>query len=491
MSKLLTKSKFLNGLDADALLWRVVNQPESIPQPDAFTQFIFDNGTAVGVLAQQYFEKGIDLTDFDFIKNIEQTQAALAHRQPIFEAGFLSHRFYARVDILLPVDDDHWDIIEVKSSTKQKDIHVWDLAFQQFVLEQSGLKIRQTKVMLINNQYVKQGDLSIQDLFYFENVTHLVNEFLPKIPDLAENMLKVMDLPACPEFDMKELFKGEYSNVFRDEFLANLPKGSVFDFYGMSKKKALDLWLSGFKMLKDVPETIQINSKQRIQKETAISGKPYINPTKIREFIDELQYPIYHLDFETFNPAVPIFDGTKPYMHLPFQYSLHIEQADGTIEHKAYLHTETTDPRVNLFEQLRQDIGEKGSILVYYEPFEKSRIKEWAAVKPEDAEWAEGLLNRTRDLMQPFGDFHYYHPDQQGSCSIKNVLPVLSDLTYEGMPIADGGQAMSAYSSYFIHQNPHENRGELIQNMLDYCEQDTWAMVLILRKLKELSTNSI
>jgi hypothetical protein len=472
MSKLLTKSKFLNGLDSDAFLWRVVNQPETIPSPDAFSQ--------------QCFEDGIDLASLAFLDNIRQTKIALTARKPIFEAGFLSVRFYVRVDILVPVGNDEWDIIEVKSSTKPKEIHIHDLAFQRFVIEQCRLKIRNTTVMLVNNQYVRQGELSVKDLFYFENVSEQVSKFILKIPVLAQRMLNIIDQPECPEFNIEELVKGDYSNVFKDEFMANLPKGSVFELYKGRKKQMIDLWLSGIQLIKDLPideQTREIHLKQR---EAAISGKPYINPDQIRSFVEGLEYPIYHLDFETFNPAIPPYDGTRPYMQIPFQYSLHIEYSDGTIEHREYLHSTPTDPRKALFEQMNRDIGNMGTILAFYQTFEKGRIKEWAQATPEYLNWAERLTERMQDLLTPFKQFYYYHPDQRGSCSIKKVLPVMSDLSYKGMTISNGGEALSAYIRYFVNNKPHDNKEQLIKDMLAYCELDTWAMVLILRQLREL-----
>jgi len=485
MPKLLTKSKFLNGLDSEALLWRVVNQPETIPPPDAFSQQIFESGTEVGLLAQQCFEEGIDLTPYDFLPNIRQTRLALRNRKLIFEAGFLTGRFYVRVDILVPSGKEEWNIIEVKSSTKLKETHIHDLAFQRFVLEKCGLKINATRVMRVNNQYIRQGELSVRDLFYFEEVSEQVSEFLLQVPALAQRMLAVMDQPVCPEFRLEDLTKGEYSNVFKDEFNAALPKGSVFELYRGQKKKLIELWSSGIHLIKDLPTDEQTPDKHLIQKETALSGEPYVNPEQIHAFVNGLEYPIYHLDFETFNPAVPPFDGTRPYMQIPFQYSLHIEHADGTIEHREYLHTAPTDPRKALFEQLHRDIENQGTILSFYETFEKGRINEWAKAAPEYQRWAEDLTGRMQDLLTPFKQFYYYHPDQQGSCSIKKVLPVMVDLSYKGMAISNGGEALSAYVRHFVNNQPHNDKEQLIKDMLAYCKLDTWAMVMILRKLRE------
>lgn len=492
MSKLLTKSKFLNGLDSHALLWRVVHQPETIPPPDDMTQQIFDSGTAVGVLAQQYFNDGIDLSHLGFAENIEATKNALAQRKPIFEAGFLTDRFFARVDVLLPVKDDEWEIIEVKSSTKIKESHIHDLAYQQFVLEQCGLKIKDCKVMLLDGQYRRESALDIEKLFYFQSIFHNTDAkitkqtaaFTPKVPALAAQMIAVIDLPECPAFDMADYKNGTYSNVFKDEFKASLPKGSVFELY--SSKKKLAYWLDGIKMIADVPIDAKTSDKHLVQIEVAKNNEPYLNHNNVSEFLAGLQYPIYHLDFETFNPAIPPFEGSWSYMQIPFQYSLHIEHEDGTVEHKEYLHTESTDPRRPLFEKLHQDIGDTGTVLAYYETFEKGRIKEWAVAAPEYLNWAIVLEEKMQDLLTPFKQFYYYHPEQQGSCSIKKVLPVMGDLSYDGMAIANGGEALSAYKKYFYLQEPHSNKAQLTQDMLAYCKQDTWAMVLILKRLREL-----
>lgn len=486
MNKLLTKSKFLNGLDADALLWRSVNAPETIPAPEDFQKQIFESGTEVGILAQQYFKNGIDLKNLSFIENIEATKKALAKRQPIFEAGFLSDRYFVRVDILEPAPNNKWNIVEVKSSTKAKKTHTHDLAFQKFVLQLCGIEINDTKVMLIDNSYVRGKKLNIKELFKFENRNEEVDDFLVDVPNKAKEMLKIIDAKECPEFTIDNYKAGEYPNVFDDEFKAKLPKGSIFELYNKRVNGLRPLWKENIKLLKDYPINKKTSEPHLIQMEVAKTKKPYINEEKINEFLNGLEYPIYHLDFETYNPAIPPFEGTKPYMQIPFQYSLHIEHENGKIEHREYLHTESSDPRRPLFEQLHKEIGNKGTVLAFYETFEKGRIKESVSSVPELSAWRKNLLDRMQDLLTPFKKFYYYNADQQGSCSIKKVLPVMSDLSYKGMPIANGGEALSAYSKYFVKNEPHENKEQLIKDMLAYCKQDTYAMVLILRKLRSL-----
>jgi len=486
MSKLLTKSNFLNGLVADALLWRMVNDPDSMPEPDDFQREIFESGKVVGILAQQYFKEGIDLSSLEFKENIEATQHALDKRQPVFEAGFIFDRYYVRVDILEPTENNKWNIVEVKSSTKVKDIHVHDLTFQKFVLQLCGIEVDKTRVMLLNKHYVRGDVLIVNDLFRLEDISEKVDAFLPDVQTKAARMLDIMDLPECPPYTIDDYTGGKHPNIFEDEFKGDLPQGSIFELYRGGVKKLKLLWKEGTRLLKDYPVSSKTSDPHRIQVEVAQTQKPHIEKENIQKFLNGLEYPIYHLDFETFVPAIPVFKGTTPYMQIPFQYSLHVEHENGELEHREYLHTDNNDPRKPLFERLYQEIGSQGTILAFNADFEMKRLKEMVDLLPEYNEWIQGVLGRFKDLIEPFQKFYYYNPDQQGSCSIKEVLPVMSDLSYENMPISNGGDAMSTYNKYFVKNEVHENKEQLIKDMLDYCKQDTFAMVLILQRLREL-----
>lgn len=482
--KLLTKSKFMAGLDSEAFLWRVVHEPETIPAPDEMSQARFDDGHIVGELAKKLYPEGIDLSDFEFSENIQKTKELIAERKIIFEAGFLIDRLYCRVDVLIPVGGNEWKLIEVKSSSEAKKVHEPDLAFQRYVCEKSGLIISACSVIHLDKTYFKKNELDIQALFAQTDLTDKVEILLPSIPTLTDRFLEVIDLPECPEFEIEDMRNSAYGNAFIDEFKAELISGSVFELT-RGKKKALELWQNGIELLKDIPDDYILTEYQQIQRMCAINNEVYIDTEAVQEFVNTLEYPIYHLDFETFSSAVPIFDDTNPYMQVPFQYSVHIEHEDGTIDHREFLYTDDGDGRIELIKSLKVDLGEQGTVLVYYQPFEVGRLKEMAKFDMSYYNWVDTIVKRVKDLHEPFKKYQYYDPRQKGSASIKYVLPVFSDLSYKDLPIANGGQAMTAYRKYFVDKEEHSDKQQLLQDMLAYCKQDTWAMVVLLRGLKE------
>ena len=210
----------------------------------------------------------------------------------------------------------------------------------------------------------------------------------------------------------------------------------------------------------------------------------------IEEFLGNLKYPLYYLDFETFNTAVPIYDGTRPYQNIPFQFSLHIQrQKDGELEHYWYLADGDGDPRLGLLEELQKYIGGSGSIVAYNKSFEENVLKRLASSFPEYEEWINNILPRFVDLIVPFRSFYYYNPLQQGSASLKKVLPAVTGVSYDGMPIAKGDDASLAYMEIAFGDIDDERRRELRKNLLDYCGLDTKAMALITGRLHQLLLN--
>lgn len=483
MDKILSKSSYLKGLESHAYLWRSINAKETIPLPTPEEIAKMETGNQIGKLAYKLYPDGVCLADMDFNENLIQTEELVRQRKIIFEAGFNKDRLYSRIDILVPVEDDQWDIIEVKSSTECKKAHISDVAFQLHICGISDINIRHTHIVYINKHYAKNGEVVVNEFFKKEDITEKVETEVKVVPEQAQKLIQVIDLEECPDFDFNDISKSEYGNIYINEFNANLPDGSVWELYNDKSKKKYLLWNAGIKLLKDIPEDYKISSQNKIQIETSRHGNAYIDQEAIKTFVSTIHYPIYYLDFESFSLAIPTYEDTKPYMQIPFQYSLHIEYENGTIEHKEFLHTDTSDPRPYLLNSLINDLGKEGTILTYNQSFEKAIIKSIAA---ENEGWREPILERMNDLLIPFRNFHYYHPNQKGSCSIKAVLPVFSDLSYKGLAISNGGQAMTTYAKYFVNQEQHPNKSQLIQDMLVYCKQDTWAMVVILRELRSI-----
>jgi len=228
-----------------------------------------------------------------------------------------------------------------------------------------------------------------------------------------------------------------------------------------------------------------LNGKQKIQKDCEISGKPHIEKKAIRQFLNTLEYPLYYLDFETFNGSIPPFDGTSPYQQIPFQFSLHVvEKESTTAKHYSFLADGTNDPRHEFMASLKEVLGKKGSIVVYNQGFEKGVLRALANVFPEYDEWVEDLNDRIIDLLAPFRSFHYYDARQKGSASIKNVLPVLTGKGYEGLNISDGMDASLAFLDIISNNVPEDERMKVMDDLEKYCTLDTEGMIWIVDKLK-------
>jgi hypothetical protein len=333
---------------------------------------------------------------------------------------------------------------------------------------------------------VKHGDINPQQLFVTEDVTDRLTEFSDGLETRIDEMLAIIDSDECPETAVGRHCNYPYSCLLQQECWKHLPEHNVMTLYS-GKKLGEDLMAQGILDISNIPEEIKLNDKQQIQKECVTCGHPHIDTDEINSFLKGLKYPLYFMDFETFATAIPIYDGTSPYQNIPFQFSLHVITKPGAmVEHYEYLAEGKDDPRPAFLTELKQDIGPKGSILVYYAAFEKSRLKELAGVFQEYQEWGDRINERIVDLNVPFRDFSYYHPQQLGSSSLKHVLPVLTDMSYGDMDIGEGNTASLKFMEFAFGNASKEELHKIRADLLIYCGQDTGGMIEILRKLQEL-----
>ena len=484
---LLTKSNYLTGLQCPNLLWITKNNKEKIPKPDKLAQQKFDVGTLVGKYATKVFPGGIDLSGLDFKENIDQTKKELDKKKPLFEAGFLVEDLFLRADVLFPVGNK-WDIIEVKSGTKVKDINLHDVAFQKYVCEKAGLKIRKCFLMHVNNEYIKKGKLKFKDFFVQEDVTDKMAEYSEGIEERIKNMQKIITAKNQPSCSIGIHCSNPYDCSLTGDCWKGVPDGNVFEFYRMLKKKSFGLYDSGIKTMKEIPDDVKLNDKQKIQRLLAENGGVHKDEKQIEFFLKNLKYPIYYLDFETINPAVPRFDGMKPYQRIPFQFSLHIqEKPNEELKHISFLAEGTDDSRPAFMQSLKDNLGDKGDILVYNQSFEKGVMNEGATALPEFREWYDKtILPRIKDLWDVFRNFWYYCPSQKGSASIKYVLPALSDLSYSKMDIKNGALASYEYERVTYGDVDDEDRKIIREALEKYCELDTLAEVKIVEGLSKI-----
>ena len=484
-NRLLSKSKYLNGLQCPKYLWIACNEPERIPEPDMATQYIFDQGHLVGELAKKLFADGIDVPAESFMGNIALTKDLLQQRRPLFEAGMLFGRIYSRLDILNPVNEDEWDIIEVKSAASVKDINLHDVSFQKVCCEQSGLRVRRCFLCYINTQYVRNGEVDPQELFTVQDITDEVAITSEGIGDRIDSMLEVISSPVCPEADIGPHCRNPYECRLTDCW-EGVPEQSVFTLY-YGGGKAHELYRAGVIDIAGIPDGYGLSGKQDIQRACVISGQPHVDAAALRQFLSCLRHPLHFLDFETIGTAVPLFDGVRPYQNIPFQFSLHVQAAPGA-EAKHYWHLADgpQDPRPELLTRLHEAIGDRGSIVVYNQSFEQGVLRDLGAAFASYRDWTEAVIGRMVDLIVPFRRFHYYHPLQRGSASLKSVLPAVTGRTYDGLAIAEGTEASLRYLSITYGDVSDEERLRTREELLVYCGLDTEGMVEIVTALRSL-----
>ena len=482
----LSKTTYLMGLQCPKLLWHRYNAKEEIPEADQAQQAIFDQGHEVGALAKELYPKGIEIAEgiVDLEQVVQRTQEALGARRPLFEPAAQTQDGYARADILVPAGRKQWDIVEVKSSTKVKEVNHHDLAFQRHVFTSAGLDIRKTFLLHINNEYVRDGAVEPKKFFTKVDLTRIVSELVPAVPAKIAEMLAVIDRKSFPPVRIGQQCNSPYDCPLIPTCWKFLPEtNSVLDLYRVGAH-GFKLVHQGITKIAEIPESAALSGRQLIQWKAARSGKPHFEATAIQGFLKKLKHPLSFLDFETFATAIPLFNDSKPYGQVPFQFSLHtVAQSGAEPVHGSFLAREARDPRPDFMRELVKQLPGEGSIVTYNASFEVGRLRACCELLPQYAQWFEDVQERIVDLLEPFRAFHYYHPDQSGSASLKAVLPVLTGSGYGHLDIQEGGMASREFLRVTFGEVPTRERAKIRKQLEEYCALDTLGMVNILQAL--------
>lgn len=492
MKAYLSKSKILSWLQCPRRLWLEVHQPELAEVSDVATA-IMANGNVVGEVARSLHPGGILIErQSDLSAATRQTQALVSAKppRPLFEATFSHDGLLVRNDILVP-EKRSWRLIEVKSSTSVKDYHLQDAAIQCHVLEQAGVRLVGVEIQYINKEFVYPGkgiyhqvkrNGKVNSLFAQQDVSTEIRPRVKKeVPKwiegarstLAGKMPKGSD--NCHEpFDCP--FTGYCHPQTTDYPIERLPR--------IKAAQAEALRAQGYGDIRQIPAGVLKNKQHERVRTITVSGKAQLLPGAAKS-LKALPYPRYYLDFETIQFAVPIWEGTRPYQQLPFQWSCHVERKNGRLNHFEFLDTSGMDPTRDFAEQLIATVGKSGSVIVYNQGFEGRVIKELAARYHDLAPALHAISDRLVDLL-PITRDHYYHPDMLGSWSIKSVLRTIAPgLDYSQLEdVQDGGQAQVAYLEAIAYDTPKERRTRLNKALHVYCRRDTEAMVRIVRLLQ-------
>ncbi|MBW6461211.1 MAG: DUF2779 domain-containing protein [Bacteroidales bacterium] len=448
MTKTISKSSFIRGMKCSKSLWLHFHQPEDRDETSESQQNIFDTGHSVGALAQQLFPGGIDASRGEpgkVAEAVEYTRQLIAGGQNvIYEAAFSDGETLCYIDILVK-EGGKWRAYEVKASTAVKNYHIMDAAFQYYVITRSGIPLEDIFLVHINNQYIRHGEIDVQQLFAEEPLTSTILPMQETIPGQLQSLNTMLNIGFIPVIEMGSQCTSPFP----------------CDFIGFCQSA-----------LTDEPDDGNQIPASRDQ-------------AQLDSFKTKLVYPLFFMDFETIFPVIPFHDESRPYQQVPFQYSLHVlaDKAQNMLEHYFFLGNPPSDPRPAFIESLLDRLGTKGSIIVWNATFEKTRLKEIARDFPQYSSRIQPLFDRFVDLMVPFRRKHFYEPEMNGSYSLKAVLPaIVPDLSYSDLEIQEGGSASLTYESLYDDPDP-ESIAKKRDDLLKYCELDTMGMVRILKLL--------
>ncbi|SKB81664.1 DUF2779 domain-containing protein [Malaciobacter marinus] len=489
----LSKSLYTKGIQCFKALWLKKYKPSVLTPPDEQAQAIFETGNIVGDLACQLFPDGREVPytrkyDEMITTTKEWIDEGLSN---IYEATFNYEGILIMVDIL-KVESDGISIYEVKSSTEVKDIYLHDVSIQYYVLKNLGFSIKSASVVHINNEYVRGESLELDKLFKIVDVTSEVQSLQLNIPSILKEFESYLeDKVNEPDIDIGKHCNKPYECDAKNycwKIQRQIPEYSIFNIFNLGSKKQVELYNQGIIDIEDIPDDFDMTTNQKQAVENYKSKVSYIDKENIKTFLENLTYPIYHLDFETYQQAIPQYKGIKPFEQIPFQYSLHIEHEDGRLEHKEYLSEDSVDSRYELAQKLCEDIPSDVTVLTYNMSFEKGVIKRLVNLFPNLSPHLLAINENMQDLMTPFQKKWYVTPSMQGSYSIKYVLPALVpefEKAYKELDsVQNGSQAMNAFAN--LSKLKEEEKQKMRTSLLEYCKLDTLAMVKILNKLKKI-----
>lgn len=472
MPHILTKSKYLRFLACPREFWLEYHRPELFSGP-------------AGIEYEHRRQQGYDVERL--ARDLPVLQPLAGKRTVEYGREFKTPTLYAKADIVVTdVETGEITIYEIKSSASVKDEHIWDVAFQKIAAEATGARVAKTFVVTVNTSYVRNGVIDPEGIC---NVSDVTADVLERQADaLAAIDAAFAYLEGEPAPGILGYCDSKLACVFIAHHFPDLPEYTVFALGNLKQDKRDALIADGILDIRDIPADFKLSDRQRRQVDVARSGEAYIDPDGIKARLNALAYPLHFLDYETFNYAVPHYEGIRPYQQMAFQYSLHtVAEPGGACKHNYFLSDGRGTPPQEMAQKLRDDMGEIGTVIVWSQGFEKTVNKQIGEIFPEYFAFFEEVNEKTFDLRKIFSDLLYMHPSFLGSTSIKKVMPVLAPhLSYKDLDIGDG---ITASIKWFRMAKWDLDEGEkrsIYDHLCKYCELDTWAMVEIFKFLQAL-----
>lgn len=482
----LSKSRLLAYRQCHRRLWLEVNRPDLREDSGAIAS---RTGQQVGDVARRLYDPKssgvvIDLKAGGPDAALAQTAEALKEGRRVFEGALLAGGALIYADVLVPAKragKAGWRLVEIKSSTDVKETYQDDIAIQAFVAKEARVKLHSVSVAHIDNAFVYKGDGDYDGLLVEKNLTKETLARRRKVKHWigeANSVLKGAEPAVRTGRHCNEPYECAFQDYCRGKEPQARHPASILPRVQAKALRAL-LQENPAIDLADIPDDLLNERQLRIKKHT-LSKTAFFDRAGAASDLARHKPPAYFLDFETISFPVPVWKGTRPYQQVPFQFSVHYLRKDGPVEHHDFLDLSGDDPSRSFAEALVERCGSRGPVLVYNATFETARIRELAERFPRLRKALLAINKRVVDLLK-VAEERYYHPDQQGSWSIKRLLPTIApDLRYDQLDgIQDGGMAMEGYLEATAPLTSPTRKLQIEGQLRAYCMLDTYAMVRI------------
>jgi hypothetical protein len=486
----LSKSTLIRSIQCPKSLYLYKNHYDWRDKISVSQQQIFDRGIRIGKLAQQLFPGGKDVSPpnpYSYDASIAATKALVQQQYPaIYEAAFRHHGIMAALDILV-FREGKWYAYEVKSSMRISHTYLLDCAIQYHIITSSGLPLEDFRIIHINGDYVKNGDVEIDQLF---TETPVLEDILGKQTYVREQIEKAVDVLSkeqIPDMPIGAHCTKPYPCDFQGYCWKNIPENSIWYLPGISMQAKSEFLEKGLTTIDELKMSDILLEKNRIVLEAYKKNQPYVEAKPLQDFFRGLTYPLYYFDLEAFQPAIPIFDGTKPFERIPFLYSVHYQENNSSaLKHDSFIGPVGTDPRIAFIEHFLADTEAPGSILVFNTLMEKSILNKLAEDYPAYRVALKERIGRIVDFEIPFKNMWYYHPAMQGGFSLKTISrSILQQDPFSDSAVKDGEVAMTMYTELYYREDA-DQEAAVMRQLVDYCRADTLALQKIYENIKVL-----
>lgn len=482
MSYGLSKSKIVHGTQCPKRLWLEIHRPELAKYSEKMLQFLQAGNDAHKAYRGLVPHGTLIEHQDDLPEALSRTRLALKECSgtPIFEGAFQHNGVLVRADLIVR-DSKDYRLVEVKAAGSVEDYHFQDCAIQTWVIERAGVPIRRVELASIDTSYVYPGRGDYGGLFKHKDMTKAVRTLMKEVPLRIKECQTIL-AAAMPVTGIGDQCQTPYDCPFNEYCSESEPAYPVRCLPNRGKI-VKELISEGILDIRDIPKgRLTKPTHERVRRVTK-SGEAEINPS-VAAVLKRFPYPRYYLDFETVAFAVPRWPETRPYQPIPFQWSCHVEHADGKIEHKWFLDTSGDAPVKAVAHSLFSNLGDSGPIFMYT-TYEKRIISDLMVLVPDLASKLKAIIDRLVDL-KPIVKDHYYHRDMKGSWSLKPVTSCIApEISHANLEeVADGMAAQKAYLEIIAPETSDARSEDLKKKLLDYCELDTLAMVRITRFLQ-------